>query len=155
MIQQVIKSIKIRKLFFLFSVVAFALLYSIFTGIFVITITPFAISGPIFTFFSTAGLVSISLLSAILLTLQYNTLREKTKSSVKTKASFLGYVGTSGSFFATVCPFCKPLLAVILGLGGAFGFLQVYGKYITFLSAMILIIAIYLVTQTKKSCCND
>ena len=154
MIRQIIVCIKARKLFFLFSVIAFAMLYSLFTCIFTVSTKPFTDAGPFFTIFSVLGLVSISFLSAVLLTLQYHALREKKKSSAKTKASFFGYLGTTGSLFATVCPFCKPLLVAILGLGGAFGFLQVYGKYITFLSAMILIVAIYLITQTKKSCCN-
>ena len=128
------------------------LLYSLTTGIIWIRLSPFSMTGPTLNSFSFTGLLLISGLTAILITLQYDLLRKKKTKG--TKASFLGYFGTTGSFFTTTCPLCKPLLVTLFGIGGTAGLLQKYGLQITIISVLLLTVSIYFVARSTTNCCE-
>jgi hypothetical protein len=148
------RALIVRPFFFFVSLVVISSLYAIFSGIFKVDVSLLTIYGFQMSIYAFISLLSISILSSILLTLEYHNLRTSmgAKKIPVSKKSFLGYIGAGFSFFTTVCPFCKPLLITFFGVGGAFGLFQTYGMQITFLSVCLLLVSIYLVATTKKTC---
>jgi len=132
-----------RSTLFLSSFIIIALFYMIFTGI--IVLNPL---GLMLSRYALVPLLLVSLLSAAIITVEYDSLRKK-KVCI-TKKSSIGYFGTVFSFLATACPFCKPLLIAVFGLGGAFGLLQVYGFQITLVSLALLLTSLFLVLRARS-----
>lgn len=141
-----------RKGAFIASLLSVAFFYSIFTGISSGKLWPPTFYGFFVSSYSLPALIIISLLSAVLITLQIHGFKLKMKTSRKT--GFMGFVGIVGSFFVSACPFCKPILISLLGLGAAGGVIAGYGTQLTVLAAIFLLASIILVTKNiqKKGC---
>jgi hypothetical protein len=101
-----------------------------------------------FTPTSTIFVIVFSVLGGTLLALQIFAIRNKQKS---VKSANVGFLATFLSFFNVTCPFCKPLLLSFIGFSGSLAILK-YGLLLAFVSILLLIISIYLVTyQIEKS----
>ncbi len=105
-----------------------------------------------FTFQSGLFFIILLVLGGLLISLQVFSFREKQKNYTSTTT---GMGGMLVSFFATTCPFCKPLLISLLGLSGSIAILK-YGFVLAFVSILLLIGSIYLTLKSisKRSCCQ-
>jgi len=114
----------------------------------------FGLSNMRFAFTWQSGLffLILSVLGGILISLQIFSFREKQKNYASTTT---GVSGMLVSFFATTCPFCKPLLISLLGLSGSIAILN-YGLALAFISIFLLVGSIYLTLRSisKRSCCQ-
>jgi len=114
----------------------------------------FGLSNIMFAFTWQSGLffLILSVLGGILISLQIFSFREKRKNYTSTTA---GVSGMLISFFATTCPFCKPLLISLLGLSGSIAILK-YGLALAIVSILLLVGSIYLTLKSisKRSCCQ-
>lgn len=105
-----------------------------------------------FTSQSLLFFIILSFLGGLLISLQIFSFREKRKNYTSTTT---GISGMLVSFFATTCPFCKPLLISLLGLSGSIAILK-FGLILAFVSILLLIGSIYLTLKSisKRSCCQ-
>lgn len=96
----------------------------------------------------------LPLLAGLLVAFQVFAFKDK-KKNLSSKVT-----GTSGvliSFFATSCPFCKPLIISLLGLSGSLAILN-YGTLLGVVSGVLLLISNYLTAKNiGKGCehCED
>ncbi|MBI2107472.1 hypothetical protein HYT57_05800 [Candidatus Woesearchaeota archaeon] len=105
-----------------------------------------------FTWQSALFFIIFSILGGLLISLQVFSFREKQKNYTSTTT---GVSGMLVSFFATTCPFCKPLLISLLGLSGSIAILK-FGLVLAFVSIILLMGSIYLTLKSisKRSCCQ-
>lgn len=97
--------------------------------------------------------VALSTLGGLLISLQVFSFRQKQKNYA---SATTGVSGMLVSFFATTCPFCKPLLLSLLGLSGSLAILK-YGLLLAIISISLLIGSIFLVLKSlpqTKRCSN-
>ena len=104
-----------------------------------------------FTWQSALFFIILSILGGLLISLQVFSFREKRKNYT---SATTGISGMLVSFFATTCPFCKPLLISLLGLSGSIAILK-FGLVLAFASILLLLGSIYLTLKSisKRSCC--
>jgi hypothetical protein len=142
-----------RKTQFVLNFGLIAALYSFFTGIVNVGFWPPQFLGLTFSLFSALALFLVSLLSAILITLQIYRFQI---SNIKfQKENSVGLIGMASSFFVSACPFCKPLLLSVFGLGGATSIIAKYGFQVTIVSLTLLLISIILVANTITNECKN
>ena len=105
-----------------------------------------------FTFQSGLFFIILSVLGGLLISLQVLSFLEKRKNYTSTTT---GISGMLVSFFATTCPFCKPLLISLLGLSGSIAILK-FGLVLALVSILLLLSSIYLTLKSisKRSCCQ-
>jgi hypothetical protein len=144
--------LSIRNYFFIF--VASGLLYGIIFSMMTNLIdVRFGLSNIIFAFTWQSGsfFLILSVLGGLLISLQVFSFQEKQRNYISTTT---GTTGMFVSFFATTCPFCKPLLISLLGLSGSIAILK-FGLVLAFVSVLLLLGSIYLTLKSisKRNCC--
>ena len=102
----------------------------------------------IFAFFST---VILSILTAILLSLLWYR-AEITKLGIKKNMTILDYISIFFGITVSGCPTCGLGLIAILGLGAGVAALPFKGAEITVVALIIVIFALYQVTNRILSC---
>jgi hypothetical protein len=141
-----------RNYFFIFVVsgLFYGVIFSMMTNLIDVR---FGLSNIRFAFTWQSGLffIVLSILGGLLISLQLFSFREKRKNYTSTTT---GLSGMFVSFFATTCPFCKPLLISFLGLSGSIAILK-YGLVLAFVSILLLLGSIYLTLKSisKRNCC--
>ena len=105
-----------------------------------------------FTLQSASFFIVLSILGGLLISLQVFSFHEKRKNYTSTTT---GVSGMLVSFFATTCPFCKPLLISLLGLSGSIAILK-FGLVLAFVSILLLLGSIYLTLKSisTRICCQ-
>src|SRR3989344_9429431 len=101
-----------------------------------------------FTAVSITFFAAFSILGGILISLQIFAIKNKQRVL---KSANVGFLGAFLSFFNVTCPFCKPFLLSLIGFSGSLAILK-YGLALATVSAMLLLISIYLViSNIEKS----
>lgn len=108
-----------------------------------------------FTWTSLSFFLVLSILGGLFIALQIFAVRQKQKMKGSTST---GITGAVVSFFATTCPFCKPLLLSLLGITGFSGSLILlkYGIAFAIGSILLLLLSIYftIASLVKCGCCT-
>lgn len=150
----IVSVLRNRAYFFIFVVsgLLYGLLFSMMTNLIDVR---FGLQNIRFTFTWQSALffVALSTLGGLLISLQVFSFRQKQKNYA---SATTGAGGMMVSFFATTCPFCKPLLLSLLGLSGSLAILK-YGLLLAIISILLLIGSIFLTLKSianAKPCSN-